>query len=480
MRTKKSISAAERARDYHAGPHDSEPLDPAGNRLKAAWDLAGRVKGGNPDEIRRKIINFAREHGLMDRLPQSALEWHRSQSGNLSQKAKGDDLRDVLRYAYQQIPDDAPEERRRFIQVVQNRGNTSMLPDEAHGFMHQHNMPHQHEGEENEMHTHTVTKAFNPVAKEFVSVKSYRKENEPLVIEGWLSTPDKDLENDIVQPESFQPAMKSYFRRRAPLSYEHKTDRLPAGHLQRAAIVRNGKIMHEAAHPTDPAPFEHLQESMAETGTHTGVYVRGVITNEQVGKAVGQGDMGSFSYIANVVKYRILPGGGREFLEQDPWLESTVAAYPINRNAVITVAKAYGLTDEETAMDWEAKLEELLAGAAALPAEPETAPAVKSGLTTEDLKAVLGDFRKELAAEIESRVEERVQKALTTQRGESAGRRAPVQSEMPNIEEEPLAYAVHKARSVKSEDDLTDRDKQLIWGITRAAIAQGMRDADIE
>jgi hypothetical protein len=478
MRTaKKSISAAERARDYHAGPHDSEPLDPAGKRLKAAWDLAGRVKGGNPDEIRRKIINFAREHGLMDKLPKDAQDWHAGQSDNLSRKAKGEDLRDVMRYAFNQIPDYEPDEQRRFIEVVQNRGNAHLLPDEAHGFMHMHNMPHTHDGEENELHAHTVQKAFNPVAKEFAAVKSFRAgDGEPLVIEGWLSTPDQDLEKDIVQPESFTKSMKGYFRRRAPLSYEHKTDRIPAGHLQRGAIVRDGQIITESTHPTDPHSFEHLQESMAETGTRTGVYVRGIITNEMVGKSVDQGDMGSFSYIANVTKFRYLPGGGREFLEQDPWIESTVAAYPVNQNAVITVAKAYGLVEETMPNNWESKLDELLASLN----EPEqpSAPAVKA-LTPEELKAVLSEYKTQIVEEIkqgfESQVDVQVEKAISTQRGESSGRRANANLG-PTLDDNPLQYLVQKANSVRSDGELTDQEKHLIAAVTREFLGFGLQN----
>lgn len=471
MRIKKSVPAAERKHDYHAGPGDSFPLDPAGTRLRAAWDLAGHA--ANPDEVRRKIINFAREHGLMDKLPQAALDWHKSQSGNLSRKAKAEDMRDVLRYAFNQIPSYEPDEQRRFIEAVQNRGNAHLLPDEAHGFMHMHNMPHIHDGEDNEMHTHMVQKAFNPVAKEFAAVKSFRSgEGEPLVIEGWLSTPDPDLEKDIVQPESFTKSIKSYFRRRAPLSYEHKTDRIPAGHLQRGAIVRDGQIITQATHPSDPHSFEHFEESMAETGTRTGVYVRGVITNEMVGKSVERGDMGSFSYIANVTKFRYLPGGGREFLEQDPWLESTVAAYPVNQNAVITVAKAYGLV-EESMPNWETKLDELLAGLD----EPAPEPVVKD-LSAEDLKSVLSEFKTQIADEFSKKVEERVgvqvEKALTTMRGESNGRRGNT-NQPPSADDSPLQYVVHKARSVKSDSELSDQDKNLIAGITREYLMRGMK-----
>ena len=484
-RATKSISAAERARDYHAGPGDKEPIDPEGNRLKAAWDLAGRVKGGDPDEIRRKIIRFAREHNLMDKLPQSALDWHRGQSGSLAQKATTENLREVTHYAYHLIPEYEQEAKRRFIEAIQQRGTAYLLPDEAHGFMHEHNMPHQHDGETHELHVHTISKAFNPVAKEFASVKSYKKEGEPLIIEGWLSTPDKDLEKDIVQPESFKPSMKSYFRRYAPLSYEHHTDRIPAGHLQRGAIVRDGKIITEATHRTDPAQFEHLQESMEETGTRTGVYVRGIITNETVGKSVDQGDMGSFSYIANVTKYKLLPDGGREFLEQDPWIESTVAAYPVNKNAVITVAKAFGL-EEQTDMGWEDQLEDLLRGAAAPEHQPTNSPApVTKGVTADEMKGLFTQMKTELTAEIsaqfeakvETEVEARVEKALSTMRGQSAGRQAPPSDE-PSMDDEPVKYIVSKAKRAKSDNDLTWEDKSLMVALTKHALLQGMKDSE--
>lgn len=474
-RVKKSVPAAERASDYHAGPHDSEPLDPnnPAKRLKAAWDLRGRVKGGDPDEIARKIINFAREHGVEDQLPQDAHDYIRKHTGDLARKAKGDDLREMMRYAYQQIPDYEPSEKRRFIEIVQNKGNAHMLPDEAHGFMHENNMPHQHEGEDHPQHVHVVSKAFNPVSKEFVSVKSWSGEDGQVHIEGWLSTEDQDLEKDIVRPESFQPAMKGYFRRNAPLSYEHKTDRPPIGHIQKAALVRDGLIFHSDAHPTDPAEFQEFPNA------GTGVYVRGVINDPVIGEKVRKGDMGAFSYIANVTRYKLLPGGGREFLEQNPWLESTVAAYPINSNAVITVAKAYGL-EEPPQMDWESKLEELLAGAATVEEPKNPAPAVKS-VTADEIKGLLTEFKTAISAEIsaavESQVEERVQKALTTMRGVSQGRQTPPSDE-PNIDDNPLEYIVRKAEIAKSENDLTLQDKQLMWGITRAGLLVGMKDSD--
>ena len=485
-RTRKSVPAAERRSDFHAGPHDSEPLNPnhPAERLRAAWDLAGRVKGGDPDQIRRKIIAFAREHGVEDQLPQTAHDWIRAHTGDLARKAKGDDLREVIHYAYQQIPEYMPEERRRFIQIVQDKGNAHLLPDEAHGFMHQANMPHTHDEDDHPQHVHVVQKAFNPVAKEFFAVKSYPDETGAAhIIEGWLSTPDQDLEKDIVQPESFKGAMKSYFRRNAPLSYEHHTDRIPAGHLNRAAIVRDGKIVTEAIHRTDPAAFEHMQESMDETGTRTGVYVRGTITNDQIAKSVGQGDMGSFSYIANLTKYRTLPGGGREFLEQDPWLESTVAAYPVNKNAVITVAKAYGL-EEQTDMGWEDQLEELLAGAAAPEHQPTNpAPAIKS-VTADEVKGLFTQMKTELTAEItaqfeqkvEAEVESRVQKALETQRGQSAGRQAPPSDE-PNMDDEPVKYITWKVQKSKSDKDLSADDQAFILALTKRVLTEGMKDA---
>src|SRR6266568_4930367 len=99
-------------------------------------------------------------------------------------------------------------------------------------------------------------------------IKAWRT-NETTYIEGWLSTPALDQEKHIIEPEAFINAIDSYFERRAPVSYIHQKETLPAGHLQKAAILRDGQVLKVADHPTDPADFEALPS------TGSGVYIRG-------------------------------------------------------------------------------------------------------------------------------------------------------------------------------------------------------------
>ncbi|HIK42168.1 DUF2213 domain-containing protein [Thermoleptolyngbya sp. M55_K2018_002] len=57
-----------------AGPKNSYPIasrDDVGD----AWGLAGQTGTGNPDSIRRKIIQIAKRHGWTDGLPDTARQW---------------------------------------------------------------------------------------------------------------------------------------------------------------------------------------------------------------------------------------------------------------------------------------------------------------------------------------------------------------------------------------------------------------------
>src|SRR5436309_518908 len=60
-------------------------------------------------------------------------------------------------------------------------------------------------------------------------------------VEGWISTPKKDIEKDVMEPESFSAALPDYMHRGAPMSIEHGTKLLPVGFLHKAALVRDGK-----------------------------------------------------------------------------------------------------------------------------------------------------------------------------------------------------------------------------------------------
>lgn len=56
---------------YFAGPDDTFPLKDASD-VEDAWGLAGHAD--NPDEVRRNIINWAKENGHTDALPDTAKE----------------------------------------------------------------------------------------------------------------------------------------------------------------------------------------------------------------------------------------------------------------------------------------------------------------------------------------------------------------------------------------------------------------------
>ncbi|GHO55520.1 hypothetical protein [Ktedonobacter robiniae] len=184
-----------------------------------------------------------------------------------------------------------------------------------------------------------VHKSYNPIEKEFVITKAWESDA-GLNIEGWVSTDDQDLEKDITEPEAFQKSIDDYFRRSAPVSFNHKTAEVPVGHLQKGALVRDGKIFHEVSHPRDAAEFEHFP------GTGNGFYARGVLTEPVAAGAVRKGNIGGFSFIGNATRYQKIPGGGRRFTEIYPLIETTVAPYPVNQKAAIIAAKAYGLEEE--------------------------------------------------------------------------------------------------------------------------------------
>jgi len=65
------LNAARKRPESHAGPHGSEPITDA-RSVKAAWDLAGKVKGGNVSDIHRRILHIAENKGLTAALPATA------------------------------------------------------------------------------------------------------------------------------------------------------------------------------------------------------------------------------------------------------------------------------------------------------------------------------------------------------------------------------------------------------------------------
>jgi hypothetical protein len=477
-----SMTKTERdSADAYAAPGHKEPLYSSGAHLRAAWDLAGRVKGGNADAIRAKVRAFARRHGLTKLLPSTAKASVGYEDGNDSGE---DDLHGMSRVgsltqmAYDKARAADGEygsmHQREVIQHAQRHNLARHLPAQAHGFMHGHSMPHDH-GDGNVSHDHSVVKALPAIGwtggdqgtghpdlpgrrvaavldaafdlcmeadegkpgEQFAHLIRFATENHllrfmpprafelpvatgsapdsgsepgtpsepgtdeapsgaadttfagdparrdmtgsgsgaesevpgaqgaviaskavyltevPLVakaglrvakawsasdgtaiIEGWVSTEEEDSEHDIVPPEAFLPAIDGYAARRMPLSSEHAMKALPIGHGQRAAIVRDGKVLKSVTHPTDPAEFE------AFPGTGTGIYARFVVTEPQHAGSVRKGNVGGFSWVGILTEYEPRVGGGRTFKHIDPWQESTIAAYPVNDTAVVVAAKA--------------------------------------------------------------------------------------------------------------------------------------------
>lgn len=310
---------------------------------------------------------------------------------------------------------------------------------------------------------------FPVVGKDWPTiVKAFDGPNNTTIVEGWLSTPDEDAQKDIVEPEAFMKSIDSFFARRAPLSLNHDLKALPVGHLQKGAIVRDGKILKSASHPTDPADFEHFPNN------GSGVYVRAAITNQDAASAVRLGNVGGFSWVG---KGKGTPRGpkGTHYTEIDLWMESTLAAYPINHTSIITVAKAFGYeqaTEEETPeMNEEAValLKQLVALQS--PAQGGEQAVTKSEVTMEKLEQLLTSHKEALLTEVDNRVK----KAVDLVREEGAGSKATIiKSVLPD--ENPLAALVRKA---EKGEELNYAEKELISAATKDILTKGMNGSSV-
>lgn len=182
-----------------------------------------------------------------------------------------------------------------------------------------------------------VEKAF-PIAIE----KAWTDSNGVTFIEGWISKAGKDLQKDNCDPEAFgADAMDEYFALGAPLTSAHQMQptpekgvfvRYPVGHIQKAATVKNGQILHEADHPTDAADFDHFP------GSGNGVYGRARLTDPLASDQVAKGNVRGFSWTGSV-EAEPLPGGRYDIKRVVHWRESTIAAFPINPGATIVAAQ---------------------------------------------------------------------------------------------------------------------------------------------
>lgn len=280
--------------------------------------------------------------------------------------------------------------------------------------------------------------------------------------EGWLSTPDLDPEKHSIHPEAFIPVIDSYFARCAPLSMEHRTKgHLPVGHLQKAAIVRDGKIIKAAVHPKDSAEFE------AFDNTGTGVYVRSVINDQEAGNAIQKGNVGCYSFIA-AGRGEPQPDGSLVFKSLTKWIESTVTAYPVNPHAIMTLAKSYGYsTEDETTENQEDnddmdqnQLENMLMQAVTKLSEGNVQKASKEEVDATISEALL-KFKTEIDAEFK--------KALELERGQGQGRK------LDNKPERSLETVIQKA---VNREALTDEDNEDLWQVLQKALTLDMRPCD--
>lgn len=179
------------------------------------------------------------------------------------------------------------------------------------------------------------------LGKEWIIAKATQQSDGTVAIEGWISTPLKDLEKDILEPEAFAgEGFRSYFEHGAPISSNHDTKGYPVGYLQKAILVRNGAVIQTENHPDHPrAQFTSFD------GFGTGWYGRGILDEAQAVDNVVKGKIRSFSWIGHGKDWEELPDGGRRFSKKgaiNPLLEVTIAAYPINQAAMLRIAKAYG------------------------------------------------------------------------------------------------------------------------------------------
>src|SRR5260221_2338940 len=484
-----SISAEQRAQDPHAGHGDSYPLDP--EHIDATWDLAGQA--ANPDEIRKRVIAYAHAHGLTSKLPDTAKKWLLDKTK--LKKAKNDDLSALFSEAWnhESMEGDTPE-KRRLVQFASERGLTHLLPDEAHSLMHELGVRDKHADLPNAIedapeaaggagHTHRVVKAFNPLAKQGQVVKAWTEEgdDQSVYFEGWMSPPHRDLERDITEPEAFVDSLDSYSARSAPVSIEHNDKALPIGHLQKAAILRDGKVLKPAEHPSDAADFTRLPEM------GSGVWVRGVANEGPGQSAIRKGNVSGMSFIGNFTEWENLPGGGKRYLKIEPLIESTIAAYPVNPKAAFRIAKAFGLsapTDQGTQDTMEdLDLETILVKAAEKVAAERAAAAaadaskVQKAVTADDLGALLVAFEERLSAKLDAAIDSKITKAMPATRGEGVGRKGTVPAAGERtIESDPAGYIVRKARG--GHETFTHADKNPTADLTLHVLKEGMIDDD--
>lgn len=280
---------------------------------------------------RRRLLIYALAAEMLAKKAMSATDPAVEQSGPSVLDGDADDilLRDLLALSWQHEAGEGDMAQLLTLQQwAERHGLTELLPAEV-----------EPDGDADDPTTQKASSLI--VAKAMPIQKAWGLGNGDTIIEGWVSTEDEDQDKDIVPPEAFKASLPGYASRRMPLSSEHGLRNYPIGHGQRIALVRDGVVFAEASHPTDDGAFEHFP------GSGTGVYGRFVVTEHQAADAVAKGNIGGFSWVGRVPLYdRRASGKGRIFKQVDPWMESTIAAYPINHKAVLLGARFANHTKE--------------------------------------------------------------------------------------------------------------------------------------
>jgi hypothetical protein len=389
---------------------------------------------------------------------------------NVLKKAKNEDVKNLFNMAFnhESLEGDDPE-KRRLIRFAHEHEMQHLLPDEAHGMMHDMHVPHNHAGIQNDeegYHEHPVVKAGD-LGEIF---KSWFPTDEEARFEGWLSTPTLDREQDITEPEAFISAAQNYFYRMAPLSVQHGTQYLPIGHLQKAAILRDGKVLADFSNPTDEEKFQDLPSQ------GSGVWVRGVVNEEPGLSALRKKNVRGMSYIAKARSKEPLPGGRWRYTEFDPWVESTISAYPINNDAVIDVVKAYDNIPMEKLIPMPKTLEEILKDALVVKAAQEApTPTTEETLTMKALGSLLLDLKTSILTDVSAEIK----KAMPAfERGQGTGRHgtiSPPPTTETTFESDPVNWVVKKAAS---GEEWSLEEKQFVAELTLKCLKEGLVSAE--
>lgn len=294
-----------------------------------------------------------------------------------------------------------------------------------------------------------------------ILVKKAWYDGNDVFIEGWVSKPGRDRQKHSTTPESLIGSLPDYFQRLAPISAEdHQLGKLPMGHHQRGVLLRDGKVLLECEHPTDPAPFKSLPKK------GSGWWGRARITHQVGIDQVQKGNVGSFSYTGHVKAYNVLLDGTWEYERVDPLVETTLTAFPVKTDANFQISKS----EKDTTLD-ETQLETILMG---ILDKREAAKKVETDAT--ELIAIKSqnvELMNALAL-LTTKVTEldvEVKKSQVQQRGQGVGSQTQIKTEDELFEENPIEFITQKSTT---PDKLNAVHKLLITELSKKLFMEGL------